>query len=327
MKVLFNTYPVAFDCPGGGEVQLLKSAAGLEQRGVEVLRYDLWQPQFDQADLVHHFSVQGGSSLFCNYVKYSRALPLAISPILWITPQSYGAGLYPVEEIRHLLHLADVVLPNSQAEANNLAEVFDLPLQKFHPIVNGIDSFFFRSDASPALFREKFGLEGPFLLNVGNLEPRKNQHRLAQAACELGMDLVVLGNIRDRAYFEQCLSASQGRLKYLGYLPHPSELLLSAYAACELFVLPSTLETPGLAALEAAASGARIVITQEGCTEEYFGDQVEYVDPLSVESIRAGIVRQLAAPAPTQLRQHVAERFTWQRAAAQLQAAYAQALA
>ena len=69
MRVLFNTYPVAFDCPGGGEMQLLKCKQALESLGVEVLLFDPWRPQFEQVDVVHYFSVQGGSMNFCDYVK------------------------------------------------------------------------------------------------------------------------------------------------------------------------------------------------------------------------------------------------------------------
>ena len=75
MRVLFNTYPVAFDCPGGGEIQLLESKKALERVGLEVLLYNFWHPRFDDVDLVHYFSVQGGSMNFCSHVK-RRGLPL-----------------------------------------------------------------------------------------------------------------------------------------------------------------------------------------------------------------------------------------------------------
>ena len=53
----------------------------------------------------------------------------------------------------------------------------------------------------------------------------------------------------------------------------------SAYAAAEALVLPSFLETPGLVALEAAAAGIpRLVITNAGCTKEYFGN-LAYPNP------------------------------------------------
>ena len=324
MRVLFNTFPLAFDCPGGGEVQLQKSKEALESLGVEVLLYDMWQPQFDQVDLVHHFSVQGGSSLFCRYAKKTKGLPLVISPILWITEESYQARLYPVEEIKHLLHLADRSLPNSQREADALASIFKVPREKFVPVVNGVDDYFLSQTPDPQLFLETYGLEPPFLLNVANIEPRKNQLNLVRAVRQLDIPLVLLGNIRDQAYYDRCVAEGEGCFRYLGYVEHHSPLLLSAYGTCSVCVLPSTLETPGLAALEAAAKGARVVITQEGCTQEYFGPDVTYVDPQSVESIRQGIEEQLAAPVSPGLAHRVASQFTWTQAARQLLQVYTQ---
>ncbi|MGB7248085.1 MAG: glycosyltransferase [Phormidesmis sp.] len=325
MRVLFNTFPVAFDCPGGGEIQLLKCKEALESIGIEVLLYDLWQPQLDYVDVVHYFSVQGGSSNFCNYVK-SKGIPLLLSPILWITSESYAAGIYPVDEIRHLLHIADRLLPNSHTEAEALSTIFEVPLDKFSPIVNGVDDYFLQQSADPQLFRDTYKVPSPFLLNVANIEPRKNQLNLARAVRELEIPLVVFGNIRDRPYFDQCIAEANGYLHYFGYLEHPSPLLLSAYAACAAFVLPSTLETPGLAALEAAALGAKVVITQEGCTQEYFGDRVVYADPLSVDSIRTAICQQLQGTVQSGLAAHVASEFTWHNAAQQLKQAYSQVL-
>lgn len=326
MRVLFNAFPVAFDCPGGGEVQLLKSKEALESMGVEVLLYDMWHPQFDQVDVVHHFSVQGGSSVFCNYVK-AKGLPLVISPILWITEESYGAGIYPIHEIKHLLTIADALLPNSQAEADGLASIFEIPKEKFFPIVNGVDDYFLEHDADPQLFLNTYNIEPPFLLNVANIEPRKNQLKLAEAVRELDIPLVTLGNIRDREYFDRCVEVGQGCFRYLGYVEHHSPLLLSAYRACSVCVLPSLLETPGLAALEAAAKGAKVVVTQEGCTQEYFGNGgVTYVDPQSVESIRQGIRQQLAAPVSHDLAQDIVRSFTWKKAAQQLLQVYTQSV-
>jgi len=45
-------------------------------------------------------------------------------------------------------------------------------------------------------------------------------------------------------------------IKHIGFLPHDSEELQSAYAAAKVFVLPSNFETPGLTALEAGLAAA-----------------------------------------------------------------------
>jgi glycosyltransferase involved in cell wall biosynthesis len=319
LTILFNTWPAAFDCPGGGEVQLLKYEEQLTALGVRVLRYDPWnpRPQLDAADLVHHFSVQGGSSRFCWHVKDARRLPLVISPIVWIDrPEKYGLA-----EIGYLLRLADHILPNSQAECDQLAGLFDLEASRFSPIINGVDEIFFEP-APPELFRAQFGLSEPFVLCMGNIEERKNQLRLIEALAGTGLHLVLAGQDRQADYAARCRELADKTVHFVGRLEHGSLLQRSAYAAAEALVLPSTLETPGLAALEAAAGGARLALTREGCTEEYFGDFAEYLNPENGESIRKAVLAALDKARRPELPAFIRERYTWKRAAKQLLAVY-----
>jgi glycosyltransferase involved in cell wall biosynthesis len=286
MKVLFATYPMAFHTPGGGEIQLLAYRKHLPAHGVEVDLFDAWNPRFLEHDVVHFFSCVGGSVHFCNFVK-QLGLPLVVSSSLWITDAT--RHLYPVDEIRHQFSLADRVVANSDIECDTLAQVFELPREKFVTVYNGVEEAFY--EPVPAqLFRDHFNLREPFVLNVGNIEPRKNQLALMQAMKSMPERKVVLfGHQRDPEYARACLEAGGDQVIYLGVLPHDSPLLRSAYAACDAFCLPSTLETPGLAALEAHAAGARIAVTQVGSTREYFADQVAYLDPDDVASITRSI--------------------------------------
>lgn len=319
ITILFNTYPVAFDCPGGGEVQLLKYMEHLEQVGVHVLRYDPWRchEQFDQADVVHYFSVQGGSWRFCGHVREVRGLPLVISPIIWIDdPAKYGMA-----DIASTLAYATRILPNSQAECDQLARLFKLPHDRFTPIVNGVDDVFFEPVA-PALFRQRFGIDEPFVLCMGNIERRKNQLRLIEALRENGIHLVLAGQEREADYAVQCRALADKTVHFVGKLEHGSQLQRSAYAAAEMLVLPSTLETPGLAALEAAAVGTRLALTEIGCTREYFQSFAHYLDPYDGESIRNAITQALATPKNPQLSVFIKENYTWKKAALQLLTVY-----
>ena len=119
MRVLFNTYPWAFDRPGGGEMQLLKYAQHLPSLGIEVTLHDLWRPALDRVDLVHFFSAIGGSFHFCNYVR-ERGLPLVVSSSLWVTAATRGD--FPLSEIRSQFALAQAIVTNSLAEAEGLRE-------------------------------------------------------------------------------------------------------------------------------------------------------------------------------------------------------------
>jgi glycosyltransferase involved in cell wall biosynthesis len=163
---------------------------------------------------------------------------------------------------------------------------------------------------------------GDFLLTVGNIEPRKNQLGLIRAARQTGTRLVVLGRARDEAYAAACRAEAGSDVNFPGALAHDDPLLRSAYAACAAFCLPSTLETPGLAALEAAAAGARLVITREGSTCEYFGDDAVYVDPASVDDIAGGIETALGQAPGSALRERIASQFTWDRVVGPLATLY-----
>ena len=130
---------------------------------------------------------------------------------------------------------------------------------------------FFLIPSDTELFRNQFAIEGRFVLNVANIEPRKNQIRLAEVMKNFpDCKLVLIGHIRDPDYLQRVLEVGGSQLRYVGPLPHDSLLLRSAYRGCEFFALPSLLETPGLVALEAAAQGAPLLLTSEGCCAEYF---------------------------------------------------------
>lgn len=290
VKVLFSTYPMAFHTPGGGEVQLLAYQKHLPKHGVDVSLLDMWKPEFLNYDVVHFFSCISGSVHFCNFIK-NLGIPLVISSSLWITEKT--KHLYPIEEIRAQLSLADQIITNSRIESCTLSDVLDLPLEKFSTVYNGIDSFFFEK-ASPNLFREQYNISNRFVLNVGNLEPRKNQLSLVRAMRNFpNVKLVLIGHKRDASYAEQVLKEGGDQVVYLGPMPH-NQMLLSCYAACDLFCLPSTLETPGLAALEASAQGAPLLLTSEGSCEEYFGDRASYVSPDSLGELRDAIDRSIS---------------------------------
>jgi len=288
VRVLFNTYPMAFHTPGGGEIQLLAYERYLAAQQIQVERFNMWSPDFLAHDIVHYFGCIGGSSHFCAFVK-RLGLPLVVSSSLWITRETMAD--YPAEEIRHQLSLADRIVTNSRRESETLAEVLELTPSKFADVPNGIDPRLLEP-ADPALFRTAFNISRPFALCVGNIEPRKNQHRLVQAMASQGdLDLVLMGHVRHPEYWQQVQAIAGPNVRYLGAVPNSSPLLAAAYAACAVFVLPSLLETPGLAALEAAAQNAPLAVTEVGCTREYFGEEASYLDPLSVASIGLAVTR------------------------------------
>jgi glycosyltransferase involved in cell wall biosynthesis len=278
---------MAFHIPGGGEVQLQAYQKNLPMHGVNVELFNQWNPHLDRFDLVHFFSCIGGSVHFCNFLK-QQGIPVVVSSSLWITKDTINE--YPLGEITHQLNLADAVIANSDLECEILSSTLNLPRKKFFTVLNGVDDEFYER-VEPSVFRLHFNINEQFVLNVGNIEPRKNQLNLIRAMKLIpNMKLVLIGQARDENYLSFCLKEGGDQVVYIKAIPHNSDLLKSAYAACKVFCLPSTLETPGLSALEAFVIGAPLVVTEVGSTKEYFGEKAKYVNPFDSEDIANKII-------------------------------------
>jgi len=321
VRVLMNTHPTAFFVPGGGEVQLLKTREHLEALGARVDLFDPWHPEVERYDVVHMFSTFGGASSFHEHVR-RRGVPQVLSPILWL---GGDVSPFPMDEIARIFALVDAVLPNSVAEQRAFETRLGVQGVRYHVVPNGIEATDAEGPGAEA-FRAKHDL-GEFVLCVGNVEPRKNQHGLALACRRLGLPLALVGAVRDPAYLEACLRDGGRSVRHLGAFEHGSELLRSAYQACTVHALVSEFETPGLATLEAAVLGARVVSTVHGSAPEYLGDGADYVDT-DVDAIAAGLERALARPAPGEsLRRRILASHTWPHAARAVLDAYEAVLA
>ena len=171
--------------------------------------------------------------------------------------------------------------------------------------------------------RRSFGIEGDFLLHVGAFtQSRKNAVRLAEAAIEAELPLVVAGRsdpgpIRRR--LDELAERSGGRLRILEFLERQD--LEDLYAACRVFCLPSVHEGTGLVALEAAAHGAGVVVTRHGGPPDYFGSDARYVDPSSRDDIVRALREAWEDPRGESLRRHVAS-LTWEASARSLVEAF-----
>ncbi len=314
--------------PGGGEVQMQATC-----RALQTLQLDAQMVHLD--DALHD---AGCLHLFGSHPQYlplirkakQQALPVVLSPIAWLDVVSRwnesapwhrrlqgSAGVLARRawprwsDWRRRLYLAaDRLLPNSEAEADQLVRLLKIPRDKIVVVRNGADPRF--ATATPDLFVDTYGIQD-FVLCVGRIEPRKNQLALVRAMRDSSLPLVILGDAvaGSEWYYQRCRQQAAANVHFLPRIAADSNLLASAYAACRCLALVSWFETPGLVALEAAASGTPLVLTNRGATREYFGDFAHYVNPRHENGIRRAIETASEQSRDSALRQHVAERYDW----------------
>ena len=342
MKVAFVTHQLSFNYFGGMEVQMLRTKEHLEKLDVDVKFFDMWNDKIEDFDILHIFgpAVFGNEAYNFIVTARERNVKTIVSSIYWFSLKYHRMQslkkriffhklLFPLtrkvfgyfRSIEKVFRMADMVLPNSRAEAILLKRLFGLDDSKIRVVHNAVDSLF--KYGNQALFERKLGLED-FILFVGRIEDRKNVLNLIRAFRETDLDtnLVLIGRSASQKYLEMCKREADKRVVFLGPMKHEDPMLLSAYKACKVVALPSYYETPGLTALEGALAGANIMVTAEGSAREYFGDYAWYVDPYNFDSIVVNLIRAYEAPKNTVLSTIVEENFTWEKVAEKTLQAY-----
>ncbi len=343
MNVCLATYQSIMLLQGGPRTQIFRTKEGLEEHGIGVRLYASWEEfRREDVDLVHLFGAHLGTYHLAREI-HKLNIPLVVTPIFFSrhSPLFLRAASAADRAVRHLVRghwtdygmlseicsWADAVLPNTRREGELLRRGLGVRRERIVVVPNGVEERFYRAD--PELFRKQHGI-GEFVLNVGHIGPgRKNVLRLIRALEKINVPGVIIGRIEQNEYGRQCLEEAKRnpRLLILDALSNDSEMLASAYAACDVFALPSLFETPGIAALEAGLAGAKIVVTKYGGTDEYFGAEAGYVEPTSVELIRHGIVTALNRNKSDALRERIRREFLWGTVAQKTKEVYERVLA
>jgi glycosyltransferase involved in cell wall biosynthesis len=143
------------------------------------------------------------------------------------------------------------------------------------------------------------GLNGPYVLVTGTLEPRKNLPRLIEAFAGLenrvrkNLILVLVGAAGwETAATFASVAAHRDLVRALGYLP--DDELACVYRHAELFCYLSLYEGFGIPVLEAMQSGTAVLTSSVSSMPEVGGDAARYADPLNVGDIRRGLRELLA---------------------------------
>jgi glycosyltransferase involved in cell wall biosynthesis len=182
-------------------------------------------------------------------------------------------------------------------------------------------------ETAAAGVRDRLRIPGPFLLCVGDLQPRKNHiglirafARLAHAYPQLKHELVLAGKETWFAGEIRRAAAQSGaadRIRFLGWTSDHD--LLHLYNACDLFVFPSFYEGFGLPVVEAMACGRAVVCSNTSSLPEVADSAALLVDPYSVDEIVRAVADLLL---DSELRARMerlgmqrATHFNWERTA------------
>ncbi len=232
---------------------------------------------------------------------------------------------------------ADHLFADSEATKRDLQRLLDVPEEKITVVYIGADPRFRplagdeRARARAALGRAGVP-DGPYLLIVGNLEPRKNHVGLFRAFARLrarGLPhrLVVAGQ-RGWLYEPIFRAVEELRLAdavtFLDFFP--DDLLPALYACADLFVLPSFYEGFGIPLLEAMSSGTPAIVGDRPSLPEVAGGAALLVEPADDAALAETIWTTVQdAPLRADLRARGLARardFDWRESAARVLARY-----
>ena len=327
MKVLIDHNEPFLLAHGGLQIQIERTKAALELAGLDVEYLRWWDPT-QRGDLIHFFGRANPSHIdFAHgkgmkYVMHELLTSQGSRSITHLHLQAAANSiLRKVLPANYRLPLrwdsyqkADAIIAVTDWEAWIMGELFAAPPQHVRVVPNAVEDVFFRRDSK---------LQGDHLICVATITVRKRVLEVAEAAIAAKTPLKVVGKPYSEGdpyflKFVQTAQASQGVVEYLGPIQNPEQLAARLHAA-RGFVLPSTMESQSLAALEAAAAGLPLLLSDLPWAHVTFGNGVTYL-PLCSGTVFADHLRLFfdAAPRlPTPLKPP-----TWQDASEKLLSIY-----
>ena len=236
--------------------------------------------------------------------------------------------------IRATWRMADLILTVSKFSREEIRRYLPVPKRKIRVVYNGVDERFLvsPSDEPRREMRREHGLDDPYILYVGRLDPDKNVERLVRAFGKLvrsGLKthkLVIAGarDYRSSSVAEIVENLGiQDRVLFTGYIK--DEHLVPLYAEADAFCFPSLNEGFGLPVLEAMAAGTPVVTSNISSLPEVAGEAGVLVNPRSVKEIARGLKSILGTAKGRELAEAGRQRarlFTWAHAAEQTLEAY-----
>jgi glycosyltransferase involved in cell wall biosynthesis len=190
------------------------------------------------------------------------------------------------------------IITVSENSRQDIIRICGVPESKVHVVYEGYDRALFNIvPPDPVLLQPllaRLGINWPYILHHGAVQPRKNLPRLIAAYHQMlarnpehALDLVLAGPLawqhEETVRAARSDSASRGKVVLTGALNDRDLSLLLRGASLE--VIPSLYEGFCLPMVEAMACGIPTVASNSSCLPEISGGVLRYFDPASVEDM------------------------------------------
>ncbi len=252
-------------------------------------------------------------------------IPLVVPAVM----PSRGDRFYYKRANRSALGRVKGVIAVSECTKQDIIRFFGTSEEKIWVIYEAAAPEFreIKDESLLKIVLNKYGLQRPFILNVGNPKPHKNWTGLIRAFAELKKrkfehKLVLVGP-DDPRFLEPKRLAGQLSLEsdviFIKFVE--KEYLPMLYNAADVFVFPSFYEGFGLPPLEAMACGTPVVCSKAASLPEVVGDAALVIDPSDIRGLAAVVGNVISDES---LRKSLREKglaraaqFSWQRTAEQ----------
>ena len=202
---------------------------------------------------------------------------------------------------------SDTVIATSEFARKDLQENFKVDENKIKVIYNSFDEKFFR-DANVAEVQEvknKYRIEGEYILFMNTIKPLNNLSRLIEAFSKLRL---ILKGKKPNSNYKLVLAGKSGWMSdeihqiakdfglkneviFPGYI-QPKDLN-ALFAGADVFVSVPIYEEFGAPVLEAMACGVPTVCSNISSLPEITGGVTQMVDPYDIEGIKNAILKIL----------------------------------
>ncbi|WP_373325423.1 glycosyltransferase [Sporomusa paucivorans] len=293
---------------GGAEIQAQKYVEYVSKQGIDISFLDLHNIE-EKYEILHIVGMNYATKNIINYA-HLKNIKVILSPVffyddkmkrlakLYMTLLNFIDGGRAREILcRDALDLADVILPNSISELNQIKYLYGIKdSKKFKVIYNGID-FVKQEDVSPTLFKNIYNIKSEYILSVGMIDERKNTLNLIKGflLSKIKVPLVIIGDFRTESeeYKKEVISLFNRHSEKIMHIPFIDDrnIIYSAYKGALFHAMPSRLETPGLSNLEAVSLGCNVLVGDCPPIREYLNDIPYYVDHKDVNDIAKSMLK------------------------------------